>query len=57
MAPKSQQAARGRKKVKKVVTEGIAHVHASFNNTIITITNRQGNAIAVAAPAILPVPT
>ena len=38
MAPKSQQAARGRKKVKKVVTEGIAHVHASFNNTIITIT-------------------
>ena len=39
MAPKSQQAARGRKKVKKVVTEGIAHVHASFNNTIITITD------------------
>ena len=37
MAPKSQQAARGRKKVKKVVTEGIAHVHASFNNTIITL--------------------
>ena len=45
MAPKSQQAARGRKKVKKVVTEGIAHVHASFNNTIITITDRQGNAV------------
>ena len=42
MAPKSQQAARGRKKVKKVVTEGIAHVHASFNNTIITITGAQG---------------
>ena len=32
---------RARKKVKKVVTEGIAHVHASFNNTIITITERQ----------------
>lgn len=46
MAPKSQQAARARKKVKKVVTEGIAHVHASFNNTIITISDRQGNAIA-----------
>ena len=49
MAPKSQQAARGRKKVKKVVTEGIAHVHASFNNTIITITDRQGNAVAASS--------
>lgn len=35
-----------RKKVKKNVSEGIAHVHASFNNTIITITDRQGNALA-----------
>ena len=40
---------RARKKVKKVVTEGIAHVHASFNNTIITITDRQGNAIAASS--------
>lgn len=37
---------RTRKKVKKNITEGIAHVHASFNNTIITITDRQGNALA-----------
>ncbi len=35
-----------RKKVKKNVAEGIAHVHASFNNTIVTITDRQGNALA-----------
>jgi small subunit ribosomal protein S11 len=35
-----------RKKVKKNVAEGIVHVHASFNNTIITITDRQGNALA-----------
>lgn len=35
-----------RKKSKKVVTEGIAHVSATFNNTIITITDRQGNALA-----------
>ena len=49
MAPKTQQAARARKKVKKVVTEGIAHVHASFNNTIITITDRQGNAVAASS--------
>ncbi len=35
-----------RKKVKKNVVDGVAHVHASFNNTIITITDRQGNALA-----------
>ena len=37
--PNAQQIAaqRARRKVKKFVTEGIAHVHASFNNTIITI--------------------
>ena len=35
-----------RKKVKKSVADGIAHIHASFNNTIITITDRQGNALS-----------
>jgi len=39
-------AAKVRKKVKKSVAEGIAHIHASFNNTIITITDRQGNALS-----------
>ena len=39
-------AARARKKVKKNVADGILHVHASFNNTIITITDRQGNALS-----------
>ena len=39
-------AQRVRKKVKKNVSEGIAHIHASFNNTIITITDRQGNALS-----------
>ncbi|OFZ74005.1 MAG: 30S ribosomal protein S11 [Betaproteobacteria bacterium RBG_16_64_9] len=39
-------AARVRKKVKKNVAEAIVHVHASFNNTIITITDRQGNSLA-----------
>ena len=37
---------RVRKKVKKNIAEGIAHVHATFNNTIITITDRQGNALS-----------
>ena len=39
-------ASRVRKKVKKNVSDGIAHVHASFNITIITITDRQGNALS-----------
>ena len=33
------------KKSKKVINEGIAHIHSSFNNTIITITDEKGNAI------------
>ena len=37
---------RTRKKVKKNVADGIAHIHATFNNTIVTITDRQGNALA-----------
>ena len=41
--------ARTRKKVKKNVVDGIAHVHASFNNTIVTITDMQGNALAWAS--------
>ncbi len=48
MAKSSTSAAgsRVRKKTKKNIVEGIAHIHASFNNTIITITDRQGNAIS-----------
>ncbi|WP_019671655.1 30S ribosomal protein S11 [Psychrobacter lutiphocae] len=38
---------RGRKKTaRRSVSEGVAHIHASFNNTIVTITDRQGNALA-----------
>ena len=37
---------KSKKKVKKHVGDGIAHIHASFNNTIITITDRQGNALS-----------
>ncbi|NND64722.1 MAG: 30S ribosomal protein S11 [Gammaproteobacteria bacterium] len=35
-----------KKKVKRTVIDGIAHIHASFNNTIISITDRQGNALS-----------
>ncbi len=37
---------KGRKKVKRQITDGIAHVYSSFNNTIVTITDVQGNAVA-----------
>ena len=37
---------RTRKKVKKTAIDAVAHIHASFNNTIITITDRQGNALS-----------
>ena len=40
------QRSASRKKVKKQVAEGVVHIHASFNNTIITITDRQGNALS-----------
>jgi small subunit ribosomal protein S11 len=36
---------RTKKKVKRVVSDGVAHVHATFNNTIVTISDRQGNAL------------
>ena len=35
-----------KKKVKKIVNEGVAHINASFNNTIVTITDKQGNTLA-----------
>ena len=37
---------RTKKKIKRTATDGVAHAHASFNNTIITISDRQGNALA-----------
>ena len=37
---------RTKKKIKRDVPDGMAHIHASSNNTIITITDRQGNALA-----------
>jgi len=45
-APANNAAQRVRKKIRKNVADGVAHVHASFNNTIITITDRQGNALS-----------
>ena len=41
----AKQPAKSRKKGKRSVSDGIAHIHATFNNTIVTITDRQGNAL------------
>ena len=42
----AKTAIKSRKKVKRNVLDGIAHIHASFNNTIITITDREGNTLS-----------
>ena len=42
----NSKTSRIKKKVKRSVTDGVAHVHATFNNTIVTITDRQGNTIS-----------
>ena len=41
------------KKIKRAYNKGVAHIHASFNNTIVTITDEQGNAIAWCSSGVL----
>ena len=42
-----------KKKIARGITTGIAHIQASFNNTIITITDKQGNVLVWSAPGIV----
>ncbi|MDC0947924.1 30S ribosomal protein S11 [Gammaproteobacteria bacterium] len=49
MAKQTSRTSSKRSKAKKNVYEGVVHVHASFNNTIVTITDNHGNAIAWAS--------
>ncbi len=42
-----------KKKLARGITSGIAHIQASFNNTIITITDKQGNVLVWSAPGIV----
>lgn len=46
MAQASRSAGKGKKKVKKDVPRGVAHIQATFNNTIVTITDMQGNVVS-----------
>lgn len=47
----AEKPARGKKKAKKQIADGVAHIRASFNNTIVTITDNQGNTIAWSSAA------
>jgi small subunit ribosomal protein S11 len=42
----SSTSGKARKRARRMVSDAIAHVHASFNNTIVTITDRQGNTLS-----------
>ena len=42
-----------KRKVKKNIPEGVAHIHATFNNTIVTLSDKEGNAIAWASAGAL----
>jgi len=44
----NKPAAKTKKKIKRNVTDGVAHVHASFNKPIVTITHRPGNPLSLA---------
>src|SRR5574344_3025843 len=52
MAGKKSTSTR-KKRIKRAYTKGVAHIHSTFNNTIVTITDEQGNAIAWCSTGVL----
>ena len=53
MAEAPAPAPKPRKKLKVQVTAGVAHIHATFNNTIVTITDKQGNTLAWSSTGVV----
>jgi small subunit ribosomal protein S11 len=49
MARAGDRASARRKRIKRSVPEGVVHIHSTFNNTIVTITDPQGNSVAWAS--------
>ncbi|MCE2486637.1 MAG: 30S ribosomal protein S11 [Desulfurellaceae bacterium] len=49
MARAGERASTRRKRVKRSVPEGVVHIYSTFNNTIVTITDPQGNSVAWAS--------
>ncbi|MBN2055606.1 30S ribosomal protein S11 [bacterium] len=46
MAKKVRRSTVGKKKERRMVAQGIAHIQSTFNNTIVTITDMMGNSVA-----------
>ena len=46
MAGNRKSAAPRKKKIRRAYTKGVAHIHSTFNNTIVTISDEAGNVIA-----------
>ena len=44
---------RGKRRVKKNIAKGVAHVHSTFNNTIVTLCDKEGNTISWASAGTL----
>ena len=53
MAKVVKKKERTKKKSSRGITSGVAHIKASFNNTVITITDTQGNVIAWSTPGVV----
>jgi small subunit ribosomal protein S11 len=51
--PVTKKKEKAKKKSLKGITSGVAHVRATFNNTIITITDSQGNVLAWSTPGVV----
>ena len=49
MANNKKSTTARKKKIKRSYTKGVAHIHATFNNTIVTISDTQGNAVSWAS--------
>ena len=49
MAKSPTGKSKAKSRIRKMVTEGVAHIHATFNNTIITISDRHGNTLCWAS--------
>jgi small subunit ribosomal protein S11 len=53
MAKTSKRKDKSKKKVLKGITSGIAHIKATFNNTVITITDNQGHVLVWSTPGVV----
>lgn len=53
MAKKGSRQKKGARKTKRTLSEGQVHIYATFNNTIVTVTDKQGNTVCWGSPGVL----